>query len=142
MREKGMVITGSRARTTDRDTETRRSAGRTSDKTTPPSADPAGATVGEAAPAGPDAVRFQDSVVLSKGEVFGACQALADADRLLLKAGGKSEASALGDLFDLLEARLVHEAHGSDVPKAGGDRLSWSALAGLPVPGARRLSAD
>ena len=49
-----------------------------------------------------------DSVVLSKGEVFGACQALADADRLLLRSGGKSEASALGDLFELLEARLSH----------------------------------
>ncbi len=53
-------------------------------------------------------VRFEDTVVLSKGEVFGACQALADADRLLLRSGGKSEASALGDLFDLLEARLSH----------------------------------
>jgi len=56
--------------------------------------------------AGP--VRFEDSVVLSKGEVFGACQALADADRFLLRSGGKSEASALGDLFELLEARLSH----------------------------------
>jgi hypothetical protein len=56
--------------------------------------------------AGP--VRFEDSVVLSKGEVFGACQALADADRLLLRSGGTSEASALGDLFELLEARLSH----------------------------------
>jgi hypothetical protein len=55
-----------------------------------------------------DPVRFEDSVVLSKGEVFGACQALADADRLLVRRGGKSEASALGDLFELLEARLVH----------------------------------
>ncbi|HEX4217420.1 MAG TPA: hypothetical protein VHZ02_03570 [Acidimicrobiales bacterium] len=53
-------------------------------------------------------IRFQDSVVLSKGEVFGACQALADADRLLLRSGAKSEASALGDLFELLEARLSH----------------------------------
>jgi hypothetical protein len=60
----------------------------------------------ELAGAGP--IHFEDSVVLSKGEVFGACQALADADRLLLRRGGKSEASALGDLFELLEARLVH----------------------------------
>lgn len=56
--------------------------------------------------AGP--IRFEDTVVLSKGEVFGACQALADANRLLLRSGGKSEASALGDLFELLEARLSH----------------------------------
>ena len=55
-----------------------------------------------------DRVRFAESVVLSKGEVFGACQALADADRLLVGNGGKSEASALGDLFELLEARLAH----------------------------------
>jgi hypothetical protein len=53
-------------------------------------------------------VRFEDSVVLSKGEVFGACQALADADRLLLRSGGECEASALGNLFELLEARLSH----------------------------------
>jgi hypothetical protein len=58
--------------------------------------------------AGTEPVHFEDSVVLSKGEVFGACQALADADRLLLRRGGKSEASALGDLFELLEARLSH----------------------------------
>jgi hypothetical protein len=58
-------------------------------------------------PATSDPVRFQESVVLSKGEVFGACQALADADRVLLKIGGKSEASALGDLFELLEGRLA-----------------------------------
>ncbi len=62
--------------------------------------------ISEEPAAGP--IRFQDSVVLSKGEVFGACQALADADRVLLRSGGKSEASALGDLFELLEARLSH----------------------------------
>jgi hypothetical protein len=63
---------------------------------------------GQGSPEPPSAepVRFGESVVLSKGEVFGACQALADADRLLLRGGGKSEASALGDLFELLEARL------------------------------------
>jgi hypothetical protein len=59
-------------------------------------------------PSGAEPVRFEDSVVLSKGEVFGACQALADADRLLLKSGARSEASALGDLFELLEARLTN----------------------------------
>ena len=108
MKENDMMITGSKARTTDRHPGVRHSAGPTSNKTTRASAGPDASAVGEAAPAGTDAVRFQDSVVLSKGEVFGACQALADADRLLLKGGGKSEASALGDLFDLLEARLVH----------------------------------
>ncbi|HXA31002.1 MAG TPA: hypothetical protein VNV87_01990 [Acidimicrobiales bacterium] len=61
---------------------------------------------GNLAPPGSEPVRFEDSVVLSKREVFGACQALADADRSLLRSGAKSEASALGDLFELLEARL------------------------------------
>jgi hypothetical protein len=63
---------------------------------------------GRPEPSGAEPVRFEDSVVLSKGEVFGACQALADADRLLLKSGVTSEASALGDLFELLEARLTN----------------------------------
>jgi hypothetical protein len=66
------------------------------------------AGLGRPEPPGAEPVRFEDSVVLSKGEVFGACQALADADRLLLKSGARSEASALGDLFELLEARLTN----------------------------------
>ncbi len=44
---------------------------------------------------------------LTKGEVFSACQALADADRCLVRAGRTREAGALGDLFELLEARMV-----------------------------------
>jgi hypothetical protein len=67
-----------------------------------------GRSHGSLEPPGTGPVRFEDSVVLSKGEVFGACQALADADRLLIRSGGKSEASALGDLFELLEGRLSH----------------------------------
>jgi hypothetical protein len=39
--------------------------------------------------------------------VFAACQALADADRHLVRAGRLSEAGALGDLFELLEGRLA-----------------------------------
>ncbi len=70
---------------------------------------------GSPEPPGAEPVRFGDSVVLSKGEVFGACQALADADRLLLRGGGKSEASALGDLFELLEARLAHSGRTKSV---------------------------
>jgi hypothetical protein len=46
-------------------------------------------------------------VRLSKAEVFLACQALADADRVLLRAGRLDEAAALGDLFELLEERLA-----------------------------------
>jgi len=55
-------------------------------------------------------VSFGSQVLLSKGEVFGACQALADADRALLRAGRTGEADALGDLFELLEQRLSDAA--------------------------------
>ena len=53
------------------------------------------------------AVRFTPIVRLTKQEAFAACQALADADRALLQAGRSAEATALGDLFDLFEERLV-----------------------------------
>jgi hypothetical protein len=53
------------------------------------------------------AARFEPSVGLTKREAFGACQALADADRWLIRAGRTAEADALGDLFELLEDRLT-----------------------------------
>jgi hypothetical protein len=46
-------------------------------------------------------------VQLTKQEVFEACQALADADPVLVAAGRADEARALGDLFELLEDRLT-----------------------------------
>ena len=46
-------------------------------------------------------------VILSKDEAFGACQALADAGRILVRSGGLEEADSLGSLFELLEERLV-----------------------------------
>jgi hypothetical protein len=46
-------------------------------------------------------------VILSKDEAFGACQALADAGRVLVRSGGVAEAASLGSLFELLEERLV-----------------------------------
>jgi hypothetical protein len=55
----------------------------------------------------PDEVRFGASVRLTKREAFDACQALADADRILIRSGGLAEATALGDLFELLEERLT-----------------------------------
>jgi hypothetical protein len=55
---------------------------------------------------GSAASHFAAWVWLTKSEVFAACQALADADRVLTRAGGGREASALGDLFELLEDRL------------------------------------
>jgi len=56
-------------------------------------------------PAGP--VHFGVRVILSKEEAFTACQALADAGRMLVRSGGLDEADSLGTLFDLLEERLV-----------------------------------
>jgi hypothetical protein len=52
-------------------------------------------------------VCFGSSVRLTAPEVFDACQALADADRFLVRAGRLAEAGALGDLFELLEDRLT-----------------------------------
>jgi hypothetical protein len=55
----------------------------------------------------PDSVRFEPTVCLTKTEIFAACQALADADRVLVGAGRLDEATALGDLFELFEERLT-----------------------------------
>jgi hypothetical protein len=66
---------------------------------------------------GRDPIRFAPTVSLSKAEAFGACQALADADRILLRSGRLSEAAALGDLFELLEQRLASVSR-SDPPAA------------------------
>jgi hypothetical protein len=67
---------------------------------------PEGAEVITAVPAD-RAVAFVSAVELTKQEVFEACQALADADRVLVAARCHDEASALGDLFQLLEQRLT-----------------------------------
>jgi hypothetical protein len=58
-------------------------------------------------PASPGPVRLLASVLLTKSEVFAACQVLADADRCLVRAGLLNEADALGDLFELLEHRMA-----------------------------------
>jgi hypothetical protein len=54
-----------------------------------------------------EGLRFASAVRFTKGEVFVACQALADADRVLFRAGRFAEAAALGDLFELFEERLA-----------------------------------
>ncbi len=54
-------------------------------------------------------VHFGHRVVLSKEEAFGACQALADAGRHLVRGGAPGEADALGTLFELIEERLVRQ---------------------------------
>jgi hypothetical protein len=61
----------------------------------------------------PSPVDLAATVRLSKGEVFAACQALADADRRLVGVGCVAEAGALGDLFELLEDRLTGAQAGS-----------------------------
>ncbi len=55
----------------------------------------------------PSPVHFGVRVILTKEEAFGACQTLADAGRLLVRAGGHEEADSLGSLFELLEERMV-----------------------------------
>jgi hypothetical protein len=78
---------------------------------TQPSIRPTPGATGPAGAAGAgDRIRFAPSVLLTKAEAFGACQALADADRVLLKSGLTTEAAALGDLFELLEQRLASVA--------------------------------
>ena len=67
--------------------------------------------------AGDGPVRFSDVVHLTKCEAFRACQVLADADRLLVRAGQLPEADALGDLFELFEERLAVD--GPTAPTVG-----------------------
>jgi len=67
---------------------------------------------------------FARSVQLTKTEVFGACQALADADRALLRTGRTHEAKALGDLFELLEQRLAVVSDGCPRAQASSGRNS------------------
>ena len=70
-----------------------------------PGRQPAPAARRPGAPA--QSVRFGPHVVLTKEEAFGACQALADAGRVLVRSGGAVEADHLCSLFALLEERLV-----------------------------------
>ena len=71
-------------------------------------------------------VHFAPSVRLSRAEVFLACQALADADRILLRAGGVHEATALGDLFELLEDRLARPRVSGQPPSGAGQSACGS----------------
>jgi len=58
-------------------------------------------------PRGLAPVHFGLRVVLTKEEAFGACQALADAGRELVRSGRTAEADTLCSLFSLLEERMV-----------------------------------
>ena len=73
-------------------------------------------------------VRFAPVVRLSKEEVFAACQALADADRCLVRAGHHREAHALGDLFERFESQLT----GADAYALAG-RPRWPCRTRWPV---------
>jgi hypothetical protein len=68
------------------------------------------------------AVSFASSVRLTKAEAFTLCQALADADRRLVRAGFVEEAGALGDAFELLEDRLVDDGRRQLSPGRAGTR--------------------
>ena len=83
------------------------------------------------------AVLFAPSVRLTKGEVFSACQALADADRCLVRAGRPREAGALGDLFELLEARMA-----TDDPRATDDPLADDPRGAGARPAGERPAAS
>jgi len=51
--------------------------------------------------------RLASAVVLSKLEVFEVCEAIADAERILLRSGNAPEAARLAALFELIESRLA-----------------------------------
>lgn len=62
-------------------------------------------TTRQSTEAGP--VRFAAAVVLSKREAFETCEACAEAERALLRAGRAPEAARLATVFELIEDRLV-----------------------------------
>jgi hypothetical protein len=74
-----------------------------------PAADPAGADGSSERPTATAAtpVRFAATLTLTKHEAYAACEVLASAERALVRAGRPEPAAALGQLFDLLEQRLV-----------------------------------
>jgi hypothetical protein len=55
--------------------------------------------------------RFAHSLVLSKREAFDLCEACADAERALLRAGRPVEAARMAWTFELVEGRLVVSSH-------------------------------
>lgn len=53
------------------------------------------------------AIRFVQTVMLSKREAFETCEACAEAERALLRVGRVIEAARLASVFELIEGRLV-----------------------------------
>ncbi|MHB1517398.1 MAG: hypothetical protein ACYCVN_05360 [Acidimicrobiales bacterium] len=75
-------------------------------------------------------VAFSATIRLTKGEAFAACQALADADRILASAGNLFESRAIAELFELMEERLVAERpgpFGSGRLRSARARSRWRA---------------
>ena len=70
---------------------------------------------------------FSARVHLTKREAFDACQALADADRVLVAVDGIAEARALGDLFELLEDRLTSPTPQTTLSPRGSGRRGHDA---------------
>jgi len=56
-----------------------------------------------------DRVNFSSTVLLTKREAFEACEACAEAERALVRAGRSTEALRVAALFELLEGRLVSD---------------------------------
>jgi hypothetical protein len=84
-------------------------------------------------------------VHLTKREAFDACQALADADRVLVAAGSTAEADALGDLFELLEDRLttvLSEDPGSGEPPGCSGRARHGAGRGQGSVGSYSMERE
>ena len=86
--------------------------------------------------------RFTASVRLTKDEVFSACQALADADRCLVRTGRLGEADALGDLFLLLEERLVAEGDPAEPDPAEPDPGGPGSAGGQPSVGSYSMDSE
>ncbi len=68
---------------------------------------PARTVLSEGTPPPARTAVIRPGIYLTATEVFDACQALADADRVLVATGTTAEAGALGDLFELLEDRMT-----------------------------------
>lgn len=58
-------------------------------------------------PEAPAPLRFRSRASYAKDDIFGLCDALARAERALIRAGEPAEAARLSGAFDLLEGGLV-----------------------------------
>ncbi|HXX91810.1 MAG TPA: hypothetical protein VEI83_16455 [Acidimicrobiales bacterium] len=54
-------------------------------------------------------VKFAPVIVLSKREAFELCEAVAEAERAMLRSGNAAGAARLATIFELVEGRLVRD---------------------------------